>query len=258
MMAPDSIERAATALYDARRERYQIEDIPEADRPSTLEDAYAVQRRLHQMLGGRRSGFFLGGTNATPTIPFPYSAPILAGQLRDSGAQLDASEFLSWEIDVEYGFTLRLPVMPRHGIFEIDEVVQLIDTIHPTFDVVNCHFRHFDAVAWPSIIADLGVDGAIVRGSGTSDWSLESLALSEARLFVSGRLIEIGAARRVMDSPVNALHWFVNHCSRNDTAVEAGEFVSTGSCTSIFYGKAGDHLLADFGPLGTVEAHLTA
>jgi 2-keto-4-pentenoate hydratase len=257
MMAIDSIERAATALYKARRGRYQIEDIPLPDRPSTVDDAYAIQQRLYEMLGGRRSGFFLGGTNATPTLPFPYYAPILAGQLRDSGVQLGASEFLSWEIDVEYGFTFRRTVIPRQETFEIDEVVQLIDTIHPAFDVVNCHFKQFDAVEWPSVIADLGVDGAIVRGPGSTNWSVESLARSEARLFVNGRLIEIGAARRVMESPVNALHWFVNHCSRNGITVEAGEFVSTGSCTSIFYGKVGDTLLADFGPLGTVEAHLT-
>jgi 2-keto-4-pentenoate hydratase len=257
MLDEAAVMRAAKVMFDARKGKYQIDAIPLADRPVTLEDAYAVQHRLFDMLGGKRDGWFLGGTNDSPVIPVQYAAPILEGCLQNSGAQLSAQEFITWEVDVEYGFTLGLNVNPRPDGYTLQEVTQVIATVHPTFDIVNCHFKDFDTVGWPSIIADIGVDGAIIRGPGTIDWTPEELAELPASLFVNGDLIEIGSGAKIMGNPLNALHWFINHACREGMVLPVGEFVSTGSCTNIFYGKLGDHVTADFGKLGTVEVHFT-
>ena len=256
-MDPESIEQAAALLLDARKRKYQLDSIPPAFRPMSLDEAYAIQQHLFDLLGTGSVGWFLGGTNGSKVIPAPYAAPILKGALLDSGADLSQDVFISWEVDVEFGFTFGSDVLPRETLYTIEEVVSFVASIHPTLDVVNAHFKNLKTVGWPSIIADIGTDGAVVRGKGVSNWDAASLGNLEVDLFVNETRILTGAGNTIMGNPVNALAWFVRHMSEQKRTVKAGEFVATGSCTDIYIGRLNDHIRADFGVYGIVKATLT-
>ena len=254
MLDRSATEKAAQLLYEVRRNRQQIDALPEDLRSVDLEGAYAVQQRLVELLGVKGCGWFLGGTNDTPYLPIKYATPILEGNLHASPAELSAEEFITFDVDVEFGFKVACEVSPRKRTYEDDESAALVASIHPALDIVSSHYTNLDAVDWPSIIADNGTDGAIVYGAGVESWQADALADHEVTLWVNGEASISGVGSQIMGNPLSAFTWFVNHMSQRGLIVPAGTFVSTGSCTDIYEGKVGDHVKADFGVFGTVEA----
>jgi 2-keto-4-pentenoate hydratase len=255
-MTPESVDRAARLLLHARQNKYQIEGLPAADRPKNLEDGYAIQRRLFDLLGGKQSGWFLGGTNGAPDMPVPYATPILLDKLHESPAVL--SRFLTWYVDVEFGFTFGDDIAPRNGPYALDEILGTVKSVHPALDIVNSHFKNLGAVGWQSMLADNGSDGAVVRGTGTAKWHPEDLNRVQVKLLVDGEVVRTGFGERIMGNPVNALIWFVNYMSGEGRTIRAGEFLATGCCTDGYSAHPGQHIKAEFGQFGSVEAILEA
>ena len=60
----------------------------------------------------------------------------------------------------------------------------------------------------------------------------------------------------VLGDPFVALQWLANEVSSLGLALEAGQFVSTGTCMSPLAVAPGDRVTADFGVLGRVGVHL--
>ncbi len=253
-----AIDMAARLLLEARREGRQLEALPEACRPTDLDGANAVRKRLVELLGVETCGWFLGGTNYSEAIPVAYAAPILDGNLRVSPAELSAEEFITFEVDVEFGFRTACDIPPGEHEFDDEEAASLIASLHPTLDIVSSHFVDLAVVGWPSIVADNGTDGAIIYGPGIDTWSPDALPDHEATLEVNGEPILSGTGKQIMGNPLSAFTWFVNHMSGTGQTIPAGTFVSTGSCTEVYAGAIGDHVKADFGTLGTVEARYSA
>jgi len=49
------------------------------------------------------------------------------------------------------------------------------------------------------------------------------------------------------------LQWLVHRLHARGIGLLAGQYVTTGVTTDIYDAHAGDHLRADFGPVGSVE-----
>ena len=58
-----------------------------------------------------------------------------------------------------------------------------------------------------------------------------------------------------MGHPLTSLTWLANWLSARGHGLEAGEIVSTGTCTGHCFCARGDEVSVDFGPLGVVTAH---
>ena len=79
------IDAAAALLVQARRENRVIDGIPDDCRPATLEDAYAVQDRLIELLGWPTRGWFCACTNKTIQSMLGLHEPYHARLLADAG-----------------------------------------------------------------------------------------------------------------------------------------------------------------------------
>jgi 2-keto-4-pentenoate hydratase len=55
---------------------------------------------------------------------------------------------------------------------------------------------------------------------------------------------------------MNVMVWLANQQSRFGRGLKRGDIVTTGTCTGLDSVKPGDHVVADFGGLGSVEATL--
>jgi 2-keto-4-pentenoate hydratase len=49
------------------------------------------------------------------------------------------------------------------------------------------------------------------------------------------------------------LHWLANALSARGIGLEAGQYVTTGVTTEVYWAERGDRITADFGPVGAVE-----
>jgi 2-keto-4-pentenoate hydratase len=49
------------------------------------------------------------------------------------------------------------------------------------------------------------------------------------------------------------LAWLATALSKADAGLKAGDYITTGVTTDVYLAERGDHVRADFGPVGSVE-----
>jgi 2-keto-4-pentenoate hydratase len=153
-------------------------------------------------------------------------------------------------LECEFAFTLARDLPSRTTPYQKDEVEDAIATVHPAIEVVAGHLDDWPNQDVWSVIADNGTDGALIHGAGRADWRDYDLADIAVTLTVNGRQQRAGAGRDVMGDPVAALVWLANARSAAGRGLRAGHIHNTGTATAIYWAAAGDHAVADFGPLG--------
>ncbi|HEY2843803.1 MAG TPA: hypothetical protein VGJ09_09140, partial [Bryobacteraceae bacterium] len=79
------------------------------------------------------------------------------------------------------------------------------------------------------------------------------LAAQAVSVSVNGQLLRQGNGSNVLGHPLNALEWLVNNLSQRGLGLKAGQFITTGVTTEVYMGQRGDRILADFGPVGSVD-----
>ncbi|MEL6794322.1 MAG: 2-oxo-hepta-3-ene-1,7-dioic acid hydratase, partial [Pseudomonadota bacterium] len=75
-------------------------------------------------------------------------------------------------------------------------------------------------------------------------------------LYRNGKIEETGVSAGVLGHPANGLVWLARRLAAKGVAIEAGEFVLSGSFTRPIFGRPGDTLHCDFGPLGQVSCSI--
>src|SRR4029079_2507569 len=98
-MTPQQADEAARALADARNGQ-PIAAIPEALRPQSEADSYAIQDAVMRRLGERPGGWKVGFSPEGGV----FCAPIYASKVQASPASLPASGFHLIGIEREIGF----------------------------------------------------------------------------------------------------------------------------------------------------------
>jgi 2-keto-4-pentenoate hydratase len=258
-MLPDAIENAARILWSARLGQELIDDLPDACRPRSLDEAYRIQDRLFELLGDDAGGWLVGCTNpsiqAQLGLPGPYAARVLMSSLFESPASLCLPSTLPIVLEVEFAFTLARDLPSRATPYSPDEVASAVHSVHPAIEVVLGHL-----VEWPSkdiysLIADNGTDGPLVYGAGTTDLQSVDLNTVAVVLRVNGKAVRKGRGSDVMEGPLSVLTWLANQDER-PPGLRAGQIINTGSCTSMYPAQLGDVATADFGPLGEATVEL--
>jgi 2-keto-4-pentenoate hydratase len=57
----------------------------------------------------------------------------------------------------------------------------------------------------------------------------------------------------VLGNPLSVVAWLANELPRFGRGLSRGDRITTGVTTDIYLARPGDHLTADFGPIGRVE-----
>jgi 2-oxo-3-hexenedioate decarboxylase/2-keto-4-pentenoate hydratase len=74
-----------------------------------------------------------------------------------------------------------------------------------------------------------------------------------AALVVNDMLVETGQGTAVMGDPAAAVAWLANAVAGYGTAIEAGQFVMSGSYTTAVFVEVGDRAAATITGLGAVS-----
>ena len=258
-MTPESIDRAARILLDARRQRYQIDELPSDCRPETLEEAGAIADRLIELWGTDTVGWLLGLTNPYMqnifSVTEPYARPILAGNLHSSPARFGPATLLTRGLECEVAFRLQRDLPPRQESYTDREVAAAVAGMLPAVEIVNSHFKDWLNLPLPMVIADNGTDGPLVLGEEVAAWAAIDRVALPVTLTVDGERVEEGRGANAMGDPLGALVWLANKLSSQGQGLKAGEVINTGTCVPLHGVPEGCEAVAEFGPLGQV--HIT-
>ena len=252
------MQEVINLLSLARFARRRIAGIPEDLKPTDTPGAYALQRGLtehwEKALGGAGfAGYKIACTSEIPQrqlgISEPFYGTLLNSTVHQSPVQLDPSQFYMRVIEPEFGFLMAHDLGP--GEYSHAEVAQAIAGVAPAIEIVDSRYENWERVGAHSLIIDNACHGAWVKGALTAHF--ENLAEHQVRLSVNGSEVSSGKGSAVLGHPFNSLAWLANALPRYGLALRKGDWVTTGVVTGLFYANAGDHIVADFGSLGTVE-----
>ena len=260
-MTPTTIDATVAALVEARRARKLLPGLAEGLAPPTNAEGYDVQTAFIKAWGGTVAGWKIGATAKPIMDKFkltePFAGPFFAADVLASPATPLAAEHPHLCLEAEFAFRFAKSLPPRASLYSRAEVLDAVAAVIPAYELVGPRFERvlFDAV--PTVIADCGLNDAMVLGQDVTDWRRFDLEAHQVRFLVDGKLRAEGSGAAVMGDPLAVLEWAANHLCRRGITLGAGQVVSTGAAAGLMYVEPGETGVADFGALGSVEITFT-
>jgi 2-keto-4-pentenoate hydratase len=251
-------QAASAVLYEAWTKGTKLTALPDAARPRTRAEGYAVQAAFVQRIGGAVYGWKVAGTNAAG-LRYMNVATALAGcMLAEFALLLGAPVSLAGcklrVAEPEIAFRMARDLPPRATPYTAEEAADAIDSLHPGIEIPDSRFIDMAGAGEGQIIADLSNGYRYLLGlPAAPSWRGMDLAASRVSVTIGDGPPIIGEGRNVMGDPRIALACLVNELSGLGITLHAGEVVTTGVLTAPLAVAPGDVLRADFGVFGRLD-----
>ena len=263
-MTPEAVRKAASIMISARDSDIPFDRLPEAVRPGTEQEGYAIQDevvRQRAAMGQDLAGWKVGCTNRVMQemlgLDGPSGGAVLAPNVLASPARMTASALCNPVAECELAVRLARNVEPREGGHDRDSVADCVATCMVAIEVAELRPPRRDDMAVGELIADDFFHKAAVTGTECGDWRKLDLAAARATTAVSGerRGEDLGSA--IMGHPFEALAWLADCLIARGAALLAGQIVLTGSIVKAVPVGRGDDVLCAIDGLGSVRLTLT-
>jgi 2-keto-4-pentenoate hydratase len=248
-MTLDQIDKAARLLVSARRERRQIDRLPESCRPSTDDEALAIQQRVVALLDDHIAGWKC----SLPRNDHAFLAPLPASTIsRTSPCPIvpHAGEAL---IEPEIAVVLGKDLPPRNTSYDENEVRAAVAEARLVLELIGSRYIDPNSLPFPEFLADsINNQGFFVGPPVTSPFErpLETLTIT-----VSGKegTMITHDGRHPNGHPLRPLVWLANFCSSRGETLKAGTIVTTGSYAGILEVPLHTLLTVTYGDLGKLD-----
>lgn len=256
-----TIAEVAGALRDAEADREPIRPLTDSCPSLTVADAYAIQAQNTERriaAGAKLVGHKIGLTSLAMQEMLGVDEPDYGALFDDislaSGSSVLRRDLIAPRVEPEIAFVLGRALGP--GGVTADDVLDATREVRPALEIIDSRIAD-----WKIGLVDTVADNAscarmvlAADGVAPGDLDLASLAVD---LKVDGMAVAQGTGEAVLGHPAEAVAWLANVLAGFGVSLDAGQVVLPGSCTAAVELSAGSHVLADFGPLGTVEVSCT-
>lgn len=251
-----AVDDLAQQLWHARCTGGVV-DAARVSLPTTLGDAYAIQARVAELAGAREVGFKIGSTSLEAQRHLgttePGSAALLEPFVHKSPAHVPISSLHMPAVEGEFAFRLGRALPPQQPLYSREDVADAVEAVAGAIEVVGTRFAGgLSGKGRLLTTADGGVNIALVTGPWFGDWQRLDLVGHRVTMRINGRQAGEGTGARALGDPMNVLIWLANQQSKLGVGLAAGAVISTGTCTGLDAVKPGDHVVADFGGLGSI------
>ncbi|MEN9779102.1 MAG: hypothetical protein RL014_250 [Pseudomonadota bacterium] len=254
--------QAAQALYELWKADAVTGALPEAVRPRSRAEGYAVQAALRALHGGSVPGWKIAATSVAGQrhigVSGPLAGPIYAGRVYEDGAAVSLQGNRMRVAECEITFRFARTLAPRAQPYSVDEVLAAVGTVHPAIEVPDSRFEKFETAGEAQLIADNACCREYLLGPGLPvDERVRALPAHEVRAECSDGRRFSGTGANVLGDPLVALAWIVNELSSVNVPMQAGQFVTTGACVVPIPVTPGVEVKADFGWLGRMSVRFS-
>ena len=246
-MNKQQIERAAHILVQAHRDMTPLDGLPDGLKPSSIDEAHAIQDAVSRRLGKLIAGFkAMAPANGDPTRGVIYG-----GTIHASPCKLPASTVPQCGVEGEVAFIFRRDLPSRAKPYTRNEVAAVVDAC-VAIEVVHSRFAQKAPVSNLEKLADSISNGALVHDVPRSDWRDLQLGKLKVTLNVNGKksLEQVGG--HPTGDPLGVAVVLAN-IWREKGGVRTGQFVTCGSFTGLKFLKPGDVCSVRFEGLGAAE-----
>jgi len=258
-MLDPSQERAAAALlvshWDAGT---RLDALPEALRPRTRAEGYAIQSHFMEHTRAPLFGWKIAATSLAGQrhvqVDGPMAGRLLAEKVLDNGSTVSLANSNMRVAEIEFAFRFGRNLQPRSKSYDVAEVMAAVATLHPAIEIPDSRFNDFCIVGAPQLIADNACANLFIPGPAVEiAWRDLDLAVYPVSGVVVGKSEHQGKGANVLGNPRIALTWIVNELSSLGIPLLAGQVVTTGTCVTPITVAPGDEVMASFGPLGALS-----
>ena len=222
---------------------------------SSEREAYDIQATAQDALGFERKGYALVGTSEETRRTLGLVRPIYS-EIPASELFAGTKEFRlppgTIGVQCELVFTMQRSYPDAGEPINLDTAADAVLDCRPAIGILGRRTRRI-FTGDNAAIADFGLHVATICGNRTAALTSADLAGIDITTFLFKQTVFAGRSASVMGNPLNALVWLAGRLSSNGRQLRANDIIATGSCTTILQIWSGQHLAADFGPLGQVE-----
>jgi 2-keto-4-pentenoate hydratase len=256
----DRITAACDCLFDMRVKQRQVAALPADVVPRTLDEGYRVQellvRKLLERGGGKPIGYKIACTSELAQralgVDAPFFGVLMSHSTHKSGVTLPSKDFVVRCAEAEFGFEMASDV-PAGTTYSAESIKPFIAAVIPSIEIVDHRYFDWKTVGAPSLLADNAIHGTWVVGEPVYDWKSIDFAKHPTALIVNREKTFPGSGAAVLGNPLNVVAWLANELPKFGRRLSRGDKITTGLTTDVYLANPGDHLAADFGPLGHVE-----
>ncbi|MEM8857058.1 MAG: hypothetical protein AAGD96_01970 [Chloroflexota bacterium] len=258
----NDLERYAEFNFKLRQEKKMADDVP-TDLPKLdIDTAYQVQDLLVEKLCKARNtevfGYKIGCTSEGAQKLLSTDGPVFAQMLRSgkyySPLTVNADDYMMIVIEPEFAFELKDDVPA--GEYDANSILEYVDAVIPSIEVVHHHLGGWDRFDAPKTIADNAIHAFWVSGLATADLAGLDFPSHEVTLYANDVEVASGRGEIALGNPLNVLAWLANTLPKYGKQLKADEIITTGVCMPVYTAKVGERIRADFGELGIVELNL--
>jgi len=250
----------ARLLATLRRDGQQQSGLDPRLVPADKASAYRVAAMVAEELGWTVGGWKIAAAKEEMQKALRTDSPIYGRTffVKPTPVTVVHATLASPIPEVEYQAKLGTDLPPRGRPYTVDEVTEVVASLHPGLELAECRFIHDQAFPpLPAILADGAGSGTIIYRPAIEDWRTRDIAGQEATLSCDGKVRRKGTAAAALDHPMVPLAWLANELSRTGIGLKAGQMISTGTLTGMLAPKPGESYRADFGPFGSVTVSFT-
>lgn len=257
------MQEASDLVFTLWRQGRRVAALPEALRPQSRAEGYAIQALLERRSAKPLFGWKIAATSlagqAHIGVDGPLAGRLLAEQVSESGATLPLGSTLMHVAEAEFAFRMARTLPPRTDEYRQEEVMAAVGTLHPAIEVPDSRYDDFVTAGAPQLLADNAcADRFVLAPAASEDWRRIDLATHPVQARVGSRYTREGQGANVLGDPRIALTWIANELSRIGVPLAAGQVVTTGTCVPPLEIQAGDTVSANFGVIGSVTVSFSA
>jgi len=248
-MTDSQIQQAAQLLLDARAQCNPITALPADCRPTSEEQAYAVQDVVIASLGP------IGGwkVGASSHDGEPNCAPLPASGIMQSPVRLSSGDYPLRGIEAEIGYRFKNDLPPRDQPYTLDEILDAVGSVHPVIELIESRYTDRTQVDFCSALADSLSHGGLIYGEGRETGFAINQLEQTAEVAFNDSIAFQGKGANPAGDVLRLLIWLANHGARRQGGIRAGQIVTTGSCSGVTFADPGTDVSAHLAGLGWVK-----
>lgn len=220
--------------------------------PGDEAGAWAIQREVLRRLGGR-----IGGYKCATPPGRPASAALLnAANIRPAPTRWPVVAGARIGIETEIAFRLGRDLPARATPYAREEVLDAVAGCFPAVEMVETRYADHTKVSPLEAQADGIAHAGLVCGADVPDWRGRDLAALTVRQSYAGEVQVERVGGNPSGDPAAPLVWLANHLPGVGLHLEAGQVVTTGSCTGLIWVDGGPRVVGEFPGFGGVVIDL--
>ena len=252
--------KAAELIWNSWKNGKKIETLPDEIMPHSRNEAYKIQEQIEVLSKNTILGWKIAATSKDGQNHIGVSGPLAGRIFREKVTNPNNTIALGNNkmgvAEPEFAFKIGSLIKPNKTLFNVEEIMELVDTLHLAIEFPDSRFNNFSSVGELSLIADNAcADQFVISSPIEKDW--KNIDFSNFKLSISNSKFSYqGIGSNVLGDPRIALTWLVNELSQNNIMLEKGMIVSTGTCSKPIPVETGDIVTANFGELGEISINL--